>query len=1139
VLELIIPFDLFLFFPKLPLRMRKILLILLVWLITSAFASGFPAIEELPEEQSVWLAAAEGLEPAAPVIKINRVNSNSVEITVLFSGIWASRQITKNGTYTELALDGYGFGTAYGLPDLPEFTLLSEIPGGAEANIQAIQYEFTAVRLAEFNLPDTIRPLQAPDPKSGESGEWIPADNLVYQTDQTFPEAIVRLVASFQQRDHTMLPIQVSPVLYNPVKGEIQILRSILIRLDWKTGQTAAEVNSNRLQNASFDQIFSDTIDLSLASAQESIQTLPHAERYLIISPDVFLSSLQPFVSLKQSQGFQVTLVGLSTIGSSTTTGIKKYIQNAYNTWENPPVYLLLVGDSNFIPAWPFTADYPLTNDKKTDLYYATMDGEADYVPDIFYGRLPARDLAQLTAMLDKITAYAQNTGAESWVKKASFVATCDSAHYATPIGTHSYVIQTHTAPLGFSGIFPSNPQAGGDQLFCRTEAGTDLNISNHIISSVNDQRSLLTYSGHGSKSSWSDGMININQNTVRSFVSNQISPFVASFACLTGDFANDNADSVESFGETWMIQPAKGAIAFLGSADDTYWEPDDRLERVMYDRLFSNPANPPAIDQALFAGLQAVQNLYVGFGHYYWETYNLLGDPSTQIWISPRTADYAISLPEQEALLCAGSDSTLPVTINSTNGFANSVDLTLSGLPEEVSAQFSPASLIPPAASNLTLAAASNTPAATYDMAVVGQSGSLQRNLSFQLRIDHLPPDTVQLLSPAHLSTGQSLKPTFSWLPAAQAARYQIQIALDPDFLHIIFQADNLNTPTYTPTVSLESLTSYYWRVKAGNGCGTSAYSAAAKFDTQQDVGDCEHVSDSVILYHTDFEEETSAWQSAGWLINTARFLSPAQAFFAAPLAVVSDQKLTGPEVSIPEDSTGTSLRFWQWRNLEASTINCLDGGILEYSINHGAAWSAIPNSLILSDAYDLPISSAYGNPLAGKMAWCQMMDWQKVVVDISSLAGQEASFRLRFGSDNSTASEGWYVDDVQVRACLPSYSFSVFSPATEKNQFPGLSVTYPVQILNSGRPDSYQVSVSGNAWVVVVEGAPGGLIDYNEIATVTIRVYVPAGAARGDNDQAIVSISSLADPEQTSQVTLTTSVTDIFRVFLPLLLK
>ena len=139
-----------------------------------------------------------------------------------------------------------------------------------------------------------------------------------------------------------------------------------------------------------------------------------------------------------------------------------------------------------------------------------------------------------------------------------------------------------------------------------------------------------------------SDGVISILVSDIAALSNNNVYSFVSSFACLTNNFGSPTYPV--GFGETWMIQPNKGAIGFLGSAANSYWGQDDVLERRLYDMVFENPLAPAQMRIAISAGLARVQELYPGEvdeqapgeAQYYWETYNLLGDPSQQLWLVP-----------------------------------------------------------------------------------------------------------------------------------------------------------------------------------------------------------------------------------------------------------------------------------------------------------------------------------------------------------------------------------------------------------------------------------------------------------------------------------------------------------------------
>ena len=74
--------------------------------------------------------------------------------------------------------------------------------------------------------------------------------------------------------------------------------------------------------------------------------------RYLIITYDNFYDALQPLVEWKTRKGMPTVVVKTSQTGSSTTQ-IRNYIVNAYNTWNPRPEFVLLVGSAAYLPAFP------------------------------------------------------------------------------------------------------------------------------------------------------------------------------------------------------------------------------------------------------------------------------------------------------------------------------------------------------------------------------------------------------------------------------------------------------------------------------------------------------------------------------------------------------------------------------------------------------------------------------------------------------------------------------------------------------------------------------------------------------------------------------------------------------------------
>ncbi len=81
---------------------------------------------------------------------------------------------------------------------------------------------------------------------------------------------------------------------------------------------------------------------------------------------------------------------------------------------------------------------------------------------------------------------------------------------------------------------------------------------------------------------------------------------------------------------------------------------------------------------------------------------------------------------------------------------------------------------------------------------------------------------------APANGATGVSRTPTFAWNAADWATGYEFQMGTDPTFATTLDSKTGSNavtTTVYTPAVTLDYSTTYYWRVRAVKGSTMSQY--------------------------------------------------------------------------------------------------------------------------------------------------------------------------------------------------------------------------------------------------------------------------------------------------------------------------
>lgn len=378
--------------------------------------------------------------------------------------------------------------------------------------------------------------------------------------------------------------VTLHPVSYNPITSELMIRDQFVVIETLK--------------------------DLNISTA-----ALPEGFVFLVGKKFAASQALQEYVRLKQELGYKVEVVVVGTDIPNTSKDIRAKLQTLYHRGDWALKHVLIIGEATDV-----TGHTAQNISGLTDHYYRAID-TADYNtdingPDIGVGRMPITDEAQLAVQVEKFKKYLNGEFSnETWLNGAAWLATDDL--YEVAEGSHNYVIENYTAPLGYLGIFPQQDMAGGDQLYAITHRVT----AEQTVSTLRMGRTLIQYSGHGANTFWDAPRV--TQADVRSIQDANALPFVISNACITGDYQVS-----ESFAETWVRHP-EGSIMFWGSMDNTYWDEDDILEKRQHDGLYRDGL--AEFGAMTNYALSETWKQYGGQGRskYYWETYTLFGDPS------------------------------------------------------------------------------------------------------------------------------------------------------------------------------------------------------------------------------------------------------------------------------------------------------------------------------------------------------------------------------------------------------------------------------------------------------------------------------------------------------------------------------
>ncbi|HBR87597.1 MAG TPA: hypothetical protein DEA65_07215, partial [Candidatus Marinimicrobia bacterium] len=146
----------------------------------------------------------------------------------------------------------------------------------------------------------------------------------------------------------------------------------------------------------------------------------------------------------------------------SSASAIKNYIQNAYQTWNNPPEYVALVGDASGSYSIPTFFDNWSSYNGEGDFPYSQLDG-TDLFPEVLLGRLSFSSTTELATIVNKTIQYETNPYmSENWFTRACMVGDPSSSgisciitketirHYLEELGGYNDVRTV------YSGSFPS-----------------------------------------------------------------------------------------------------------------------------------------------------------------------------------------------------------------------------------------------------------------------------------------------------------------------------------------------------------------------------------------------------------------------------------------------------------------------------------------------------------------------------------------------------------------------------------------------------------------------------------------------------------------------------------------------------------
>ena len=589
-------------------------------------------------------------------------------------------------TFSVVSFPGATPSTQLGTPNLPIYSEYIEIPAGASVQVEVtdVRTETTPQGTCEYPL----MPVQPAPSKADREALPFVMDSTIYSTNKFYSQELAWIEPLGVARDRNLALLRISPVAYNPVTGELAKTLSMTIKLTYKNADVAATHRLHRLYH---------TPDFSIG--HQVLATVPGEKavrrdapiHYLIVSHSSFRGQLDSLINWKKSQGFIVTVAYTDDDNVGTTnTDIANYIKCFYTnaTEELPaPTYLLLVGDHNQIPAFNARCSSPAT-DHVTDLYFASWT-DGDHLPDCYYGRFSARNSAELQPQIDKTILYERyDFPDDRYLGKAALIAGEDAGRVGDNAYTYAdpamdYIASTYiNTAHNFSSIYYYKNNVSFAPVGVYVTGNSQTSASASALRQIyNNGCGWLNYSAHGYDDSWSTP--SFSATNAGSMTNNNMPSVMIGNCCLSGKFNTTSYDAC--LGEAVLRKGSNaGAVTYIGATNSTYWPHDfcwavgvrsnfsntmnttyNPYNLGMYDRLFHTHNEPfsawhNTAGSMITAGNTAVQS-YGSYTHYYWEIYELFGDPSLIPWAGPAsemtvnaqslisygTESYSVTVPE------------------------------------------------------------------------------------------------------------------------------------------------------------------------------------------------------------------------------------------------------------------------------------------------------------------------------------------------------------------------------------------------------------------------------------------------------------------------------------------------------------
>ena len=552
-----------------------------------------------------------------PVVTLLSDDNNSTVIKVDISGFDVNEFKVDGKTYQSVDLLSEIFAVEPGYPALPYIAKVLAIPDQAGISVEVI----------ETGDIQTFQNIHIPPARES----WIEGqpetpyleNTKAYQSSGVFPQDYTHTDPPAIFRDFRIARVSVFPIRYIASKNELQAVSSITVRVKYGTENVINPKTTPKKKIApSFGKIYKSFIFnyKNVLEKQYGGKEEGH-EVMLCIMPDEFIESFQVYADWKRESGTDIHVTKFSDIGANAYNPniIKDHITDAYQNWEYPPTYVLIVGDDGVFPIKIVSYDFSFANED----FFVEIEGD-DYFPEMMIGRFTNQGDYRMQVMINKFLLYEKEPYTEDteWFKHGIC---CSNNEYESQVITKRYTAERMRDDGGFT----------VDTLMSDGEWGYGCSMNlNDVTNAINEGRSYLNYRGEGWYDGWHANCYDFSPSDVSSLNNGQKFTFVTSIGCGVAMF---DVSGGNCFGEAWVqlgsLTTPRGGVAFVGPTSNTHTTYNNKIDKGIYKGMFKEGMDTPG--QALLRGKLYMYNVFgnASWVEYQYRVFCVLGDPSIHIW--------------------------------------------------------------------------------------------------------------------------------------------------------------------------------------------------------------------------------------------------------------------------------------------------------------------------------------------------------------------------------------------------------------------------------------------------------------------------------------------------------------------------